>query len=101
VMYFIRGLPMKLGHTYNIPIINKGKAEIMTATPRKIEVIDTELGDKKAYKVDVITHHKGKTLEGGKMVFWFAVDQSRTFLAFKAKIKLGSISGTILKYERQ
>lgn len=100
VVYFIRGLPLEKGRSYEIPFMNKGVAEILKAELDTIEVLDTEIGKKKAYKVKISTAHEGQTIKGGDMFFWFSADADRVFLQFSAKIKIGSIKGTIQKYTR-
>src|SRR5690606_13387810 len=97
VVFFLRGLPLKMGDTYKIPIINKGKVEILTTRVEKTETIETELGKQEAIKVKAYTKYTGETLKSGDMVFWFSKDEDHHFLKFKAKIKLGSISGDITK----
>lgn len=99
LMYFVRGLPMKIGAEYAIPFANKGKIEMLNAKVEKVETISTKIGRKEAYKVAMETTHSGKTIKGGKMTFWFATDETRIFLKFNAKIKIGSISGDLLEYK--
>lgn len=100
LMYFVRGLPMEIGAEYAIPFANKGKIEMLNAKVEKIEKISTKIGRKEAYRVAMETSHSGKTIKGGKMTFWFATDETRIFLKFNAKIKIGSISGDLLEYKR-
>lgn len=99
LMYFVRGLPMKIGAEYAIPFANKGKIEMLNAKVEKIEKISTKIGRKEAYRVAMETSHSGKTIKGGRMTFWFATDETRIFLKFNAKIKIGSISGDLLEYK--
>ena len=99
VMYFVRGLPMKEGASYDIPIVNKGTVEVLNATIEKRETIQTKIGEKKAVKIKIYTKHKGKTIEGGNMSFWYSDDDKRIFLRFEAKIKIGSVSGEIHSYK--
>lgn len=100
VVYFIRGLPFEKGEEYEIPFMNKGKAEILKAKFDEMVEIETEIGKKKAYKINITTAHEGKTIKGGQMNFWFSADPDRIFLKFSAKIKIGSIVGEIQKYSR-
>lgn len=100
IIYFLRGLPIESGKEFEIPFMNKGKAEILKAKLDKVVELDTELGKKKAYKVSINTAHEGKTIKGGQMNFWFSTDPDRVFLKFSAKIKIGSIVGEIQKYSR-
>ena len=100
VLFFMRGLPMNIGKYYDIPILNKGKAEILRAKVARKQTIDTKLGKKEAFRVEINSKHEGKTIKGGKMLFWFTTDESRTFLKFEAKIKIGRITGEIIDLKR-
>ncbi|MBC76241.1 MAG: hypothetical protein CME64_09515 [Halobacteriovoraceae bacterium] len=99
VIWFLRGLPMDKGLSFKVPIVNRGKIIVLEAKNKGIETIDTELGKKKAYKMSAVTSYTGETLKSGEMTFWFSADDKRVFLQFKAKIKIGSISGEIKKYK--
>tara|TARA_Y100000385_G_C13046022_1_gene617507 strand:+ start:589 stop:1647 length:1059 start_codon:yes stop_codon:yes gene_type:complete len=100
VLFFLRGLPMVKGNKYNVPVINKGKLLLLKANVIGVEKIKTKIGTKEAYKVQASTSYSGDTLKSGKMTFWFSTDDRRIFLKFKAKIKIGAISGDIEKYSR-
>ena len=99
VIWFLRGLPMEKGREFNIPIMNRGKVIILHAVNDGEVTLDTAIGEKKAYKMTASTTYTGDTLKSGDMTFWFSADEKRTFLKFNAKIKIGSISGDIEKYE--
>lgn len=99
VIYFLRGLPMEIGNSYVIPLVNQGKVEILSAKVEKKEALSTKIGEKEAFVLKIFTKAKGKTIKGGEMTFWFSADEKRVFLKFKAKIKLGSINGEILEYQ--
>ncbi len=98
IVYFLRGMNFALEKEYIVPVINQGKVEVLTAKLIGHEEIETEIGKKKALKVSIFTRAKGKTIAGGNMTFWFSDDDRRIFLRFKAKIKIGSISGEIISY---
>jgi hypothetical protein len=98
IVFFLRGLPMEKGRTFAIPIMNKGKVLILNATIDGVETIKTQIGKKEAYKVTASTKYSGDTIKSGDMEFWFSSDERRIFLKFKAKIKIGAISGEIEKY---
>ncbi len=100
IVFFIRSLPLnKKNQKYTIPIVNQGKVEILTATVQETETINTQIGKKLARKVSIFTRAKGKTISGGNMTFWFSEDEKKIFLKFKAKIKIGSISGEIVSHD--
>tara|TARA_Y100000768_G_scaffold388987_1_gene389744 strand:- start:4299 stop:5306 length:1008 start_codon:yes stop_codon:yes gene_type:complete len=100
IMYFIRGLPMDKEQTFKIPVVNKGKVEMMTVTPKGKDKFKTKIGNIEAYRLDVSSTGEGKTIKGGNMTFWFDTEPSRMLVKFKAKIKIGSISGEIIEYDR-
>ena len=100
IVFFLRGMPLKVGDEYAIPIINKGKVEILTSKVEAYEKIDTELGESEAIRVKAYTKYTGETLKSGDMVYWFSANEDHHFLKFKAKIKLGSISGDVTKIEK-
>lgn len=100
VLFFLRGLPMETGRKFDIPVINKGKLLLLKAHVIGTEKIKTKIGNKMAFKVQASTSYSGDTLKSGKMTFWFSTDERRIFLKFKAKIKIGAISGDIEKYSR-
>lgn len=99
VIYFIRGLPMVKGKSYDIPIMNQGKIIFLNTTVVGTTVIDTKIGKKQAYVVKASSKYSGETLKSGDMTFWFSKDEKRVFLRFEAKIKIGSITGDIEKYQ--
>ena len=98
IVFFLRGLPMEKGRKFTIPIMNKGKVLTLNAKIDGIETIKTKLGKKDAFKVTASTKYSGDTIKSGDMQFWFSSDERRIFLRFKAKIKIGNISGEIEKY---
>ncbi len=100
VFHFLRGLPLVKNKVYTVPMMNKGKVLVLKAKAVGREVLDTEIGDIEAIKVEASTQYTGDTLKSGDMTFWFSSDERRVFLKFEAKIKIGSISGDIEKYER-
>ncbi len=100
ILFFLRGLPYNSQEIYTVPMMNKGKVLLLQAKSGGIEEIDTEIGKMKAIKVIASTQYSGDTLKSGDMTFWFSADDKRIFLKFAAKIKIGSISGEIEKYER-
>lgn len=99
IIFFLRGLPMIKGQKYEVPIVNKEKIIMFRAKIVGVEKIKTAIGKRSAIKMIVTTKYTGDTLKSGDMTFWFSNDDKRIFLKFKAKIKIGSITGEIEKYE--
>lgn len=99
VIHFLRGLPMHEDAKYDIPVVNKGKVNIMHFKVLEKEMLDTAIGKKEAWKVMANTEYSGDRLKKGNMYFWFTTDDKRIFLKFNAKISIGSISGDIESYD--
>lgn len=99
IIYFLRGLPMIKGNTYEVPIMNQGKIILLNTRVLGTTEIKTKIGTKKAYIMKASTKYSGDTLKSGDMTFWFSADEKRIFLKFEAEIKIGSITGEIEKYE--
>ncbi len=100
IIWFLRGLPMDKGKSFDIPIMNRGKVIMLHAENDGPETIKTKIGKVKAYKMTATTAYTGETLKSGDMTFWFSADDRRIFLKFKAKIKIGSISGDIETFSK-
>jgi hypothetical protein len=98
VIFFIRGLPMREGAVFEVPVMNRGRILIMHLKVEKSETIKTKIGEKEAYKIIATSDYSGKTLKSGDMHFWFSKDDRKIFLKFFAKISIGAISGDIEKY---
>jgi hypothetical protein len=99
-IFMLRSLPLKTGDKYNVPIVTRGKITLMKMEVLGIETISTKIGKKKAFKINAITQYSGDLVRKGSMVYWISADSDRIFLQFKAKIKLGSVSGDIVSYEK-
>jgi hypothetical protein len=100
LVYFIRGLDFEKKDEYFIPFFNKGELKTFKVKLLGAETIDTNIGEKLAYKIRASSDYSGSTIKAGDMTFWFSKDKDRIFLRFEAKIKIGSVSGEIEKFER-
>jgi hypothetical protein len=96
ILYFFRGLPLKTGDKYEIPVINKGKMIKISAKVEAREVIEVDDKDQKAIRVHMITKYTGETLKSGDMMLWFSDDSTKKLIKAKAKIKLGSITAEMV-----
>lgn len=100
-LQFVRGLPLKLGEKYQFPIVTRTKVWIMTLeivnTLDKITVAGQTFS---AIKIKAETHFPGVLKKRGDIIFWFSNDEYRRLLKFEAKIKIGSVKGHLVKYEK-
>jgi hypothetical protein len=99
VLWLIRGLPLKTGDKYYLPIVNKGKTLVLEATVAAREVIKTKVGEKASIRVHAFTQYTGKTLKSGDMTFWLTDDKVHTLIRAKAKIKIGSVFAELAEGE--
>lgn len=100
LIYFIRGLDFQNKKEYFIPFFNKGELKTFKVKILGSEKIETNIGEKMAYKIRASSDYSGDTIKSGDMTFWFSKDKERNFLKFKAKIKIGSVSGEVEKIEK-
>lgn len=93
VAYFIRGLPMRVGAQYAVPVVNKGKTLLLNLTVEAREKIRVKgrKGDVDTWRVHIMSKYTGTTLKSGDMMLWFADTPARELLRVKASIKIGSV----------
>ena len=96
VLFLYQGLPLNNKDVYEIPIINKSKMLLLTSTVEGREVLQTEIGEKKAIRVHATTQYSGDTLKSGDLYFWFSDDDKRILLKAQAKIKIGSVTADVV-----
>ncbi|MCK5073098.1 MAG: DUF3108 domain-containing protein [Bacteriovoracaceae bacterium] len=98
-LFFARGLPLKKNVIYEFPIVTRAKVWIL-----KLEVVGEdiiEIGSEKipAIRIKAETRFPGVLKKKGDILFWFSKDKTRKFLQFRAKVKIGSLSGKLVKYK--
>lgn len=99
-IYFVRGLPLEKGASYQFPIVTKAKIKIFEVTVEGTETIEVNDQDINAYRLRASMLLPGvlKEKEKGKIVFWYSKDKERRLLKFSGKVKIGSIAGELIKY---
>ncbi len=100
VFLFLRGLPLKIGNSYEIPIVNRGTHWILKIKVSKHENI--RILDKKIPSIvlKAESYFPGIMKKKGDITLWYSQDDKKILLKFKAKIKLGSIQGDLVKYQQ-
>ncbi|MGI4991677.1 DUF3108 domain-containing protein [Halobacteriovorax sp. GFR7] len=98
-LYFIRGIPMEIGTSFDFPIITRGKAWLLKATVDEIENITVMGKLYKAYKITAQTEFPGVLKKSGDINFWISTDESRTVLKFSAKVKIGTVKGELISHK--
>lgn len=95
---FMRGLPLTLDASYNIPMVSKAKNWFFKTKVLGTEVLDTPMGDISAIKLVGETEYAGDLAKQGKITYWISNDQYRVLLQFESDMKIGSIMGKIKDY---
>ncbi|MCB9061202.1 MAG: DUF3108 domain-containing protein [Halobacteriovoraceae bacterium] len=98
-LYFVRGLPLKIGEMFEFPIVSRGKIWLLSASVDKVEDIQIMNNNIKAFKIKAETRFPGVLEKTGDIIFWYSADHYRKLLKFEAKVKLGTVSGELVKYE--
>ncbi|MBL7664901.1 MAG: DUF3108 domain-containing protein [Bacteriovoracaceae bacterium] len=98
-MFFLRGLPLKVGETYTFPVVTNAKIWLMDINVLGKEKIETAIGTKDSIKLRAITRYTGEVVKKGVIDFWLSDDDKRFMLKFNAEVKIGSVKGAIVSYE--
>lgn len=98
-LYFIRGLPLKVGDKYVFPIVTRAKIWMMTMKVEKKESIKIMGKWRKAFKLVASTKVPGENKNNGEINFWYSDDERRLLLDFKAKVKIGNVEGKLIEYK--
>lgn len=96
VLYFMRAMDLKVGDTYEFPVITRAKPWIIKVNVAKTEKVETKLGVKDAFRLNAITQYPGVLKANGEAIFWISADEKKQILKFQAKVKLGSIDGELV-----
>ena len=99
-LYFARGLPLREGVEYEFPIVTRAKIWILKMEVIGKDVIEVDNKKIEALKIKAETRFPGVLKKKGDILFWFSNDERRIILKFEAKVKIGSISGRLLKYKK-
>lgn len=97
-LFFIRGLPLKVGDKYEFPIVTRGTVWILKAAVTKEENIIMHGRNYYAVKIEAETHFPGVLKKRGDIYFWYSRDRWKIPLKFMAKVKIGNVEGEIVRY---
>lgn len=99
VLFFVRGLPLKIGDKYSFPIVTRGKIWLLDIKVDKFETINVNGDLVPTIKIMAETRFPGVLKKKGDIVFWYSKTKERKLLKFKAKVKIGSIEGDLIEYK--
>lgn len=98
-LQFVRGLPMKKGDTYQVPVSTRAETWILKVEIMGEETTTVNDSEVKAIRIKAETHFPGVLQKSGDIIFWYGADEARKLLKFQAKVKLGSIFGELIEYK--
>lgn len=96
LLSFFRGLPLKEGDEYFIPVIVRSKLWRIYASVEKREVIEVLDEDRPAVKLKVRAESIEEKKKPTTMNLWYADQPSRELLRFNAELKFGSVEGELV-----
>ncbi len=99
-LYFVRGLPLKVGDVYEFPVVTRAKMWLLKMKVAEKEQVKINGKWVDAIKIKAETHFPGVLKKKGDILFWYSADKYRKLLKFNAKVKIGSIEGELLEYSR-
>jgi hypothetical protein len=90
-LFYMRGLPMKVGEVITFPVISEAKwwEAVITVVGR--EMLDTPMGRKAAIKLKLDTKLQGVLQKRGDSFLWLTDDDRRFVLRLDAKVKIGTV----------
>lgn len=99
-IHFVRSFPLKIGDKYEFPVITRGKKWILKVDAVKHENIKIMGEYTKAIKIKAETHYPGVLEKKGDINFWFSADRHKKLLKFDAKVKIGTVTGDLVEYQK-
>lgn len=98
-MFFVRGLPMKMGDIYEFPIMTRAKLWLVKIKVDSIEEVKINGEWVDAYKIEAETRFPEElSKERGNITFWVSTSKRRKLLRFSADVRFGSIYGVLVDY---
>ncbi len=97
-LHFVRGLPLKVGSYFEFPVYTRAKIWIIKLWVEEEEDISVAGTDYKTFRIRAQTHFPGVLKANDDIYFWFTSTPERLPVKFKAKVKIGSIAGELVKY---
>lgn len=95
-LYFVRTLDFKLNKTEKFYVYEKGQMLEVKFTPVANELVNTKVGVFQAWKLSLELYLNNQLKQTGKTYFWVSDDANRFIVKFDAKIKIGSLKGSLV-----
>jgi hypothetical protein len=98
VIMHLRLQPLAAGQSYSIPVLAGRDLFTLTADVVRQELLETRIGDVKAFAVKVKTELKGKWDTKRDTWLWFSADERHIPLRVSAEFAVGSLVAQITSY---
>jgi hypothetical protein len=98
-LFFVRGLPLIQGDTYEFPVITRGKLWLINLKVSGVETISIQNKDYQAIRIEAETRFPGALSKKGNVTFWYENNERRNILKFQAEVKIGTVSGVMSRHK--
>jgi hypothetical protein len=96
-LYYVRTVPLPDGAVLTFPVISEGKSWECIVTVVRREMVDSPMGRVRAVVVKPETKFQGVLQKRGDSFIWFTDDDRRIPIRLEAKVKIGTVVGTLKK----
>jgi hypothetical protein len=94
--FFFRSIPFQVGTSYSIDIFDCKKLMNTEVQILRREVVKTRLGSFKTVVIKPMLKSEGVFDRTGDMLIWLTDDERRIPILMKSKVKIGSITATLV-----
>ncbi len=94
----VRNADLKVGSHKIVDVVDDGKFYSLKTKIRKKEEVEVPYGEFETYKVEPFLQSNGIFKNEGKLWVWFSDDERRIPVKLQAKIVLGSVKVSLVKY---
>ncbi len=98
-LFYVRTLPLPDGAVITFPVVSEGKSWEAQVTVVRREVIDSPMGKVKTIVIKPETKFQGILQKRGDSFIWLTDDDRRFVVRVEARVKIGSVFGTLKKIE--
>ena len=98
-LYYLRAVPLKDGDVFSFPVISEGKWFEAVITVIRHEPMDTVMGHVQTVVVKPDTRFQGVLQKRGDSYIWLTDDDRRVPVRIEAKVKIGTVTARLKKYE--
>jgi hypothetical protein len=98
-LYYLRAIPLRLNDQFEFEVAQEGKHFQSIIKVEGTEKLSSKIGDKQALKLRLGARINGQLKKPDDNFLWISLDETRIPLRLEAKVKIGTIVATLVKYE--